>query len=198
MTKSTLLTAALVTALSFSASAAYAASPEPAAPVQAVPISAPIQAVPISANAPDESMLPVFPVYNEAGEVVGTTRMPAGSELPTRFLVDGKPVDLAGSSPYLQDGLLMVPLRAIAEALGYQVVWHGDTQSVDVIRGAVWSGIYIGSDAYAFGKMAPAPLGAAPVLKDSVTYVPIAFFGDVLRDERHQDRADSYSWTTGR
>ena len=71
----------------------------------------------------------------------------------------------------------MVPLRAVAEALGYEVIWEGATQSVylnNVIS------LTIGKDYYTRGRMAPIELGTAPELTDSRTYVPLSFFKQVI------------------
>jgi hypothetical protein len=83
-----------------------------------------------------------------------------------------------------KDGILMVPVRAIAEALGERgyytlpVDWHGETRTVTLGR---LLSFQIGQDSYAFARMAPAELGAAPVLKTiegdgSRTFVPIDLF----------------------
>ena len=69
-------------------------------------------------------------------------------------------------------GYIMVPVREIAEALGHEVTWFGDTRTVQV--GFV--SFTLDYDAYAFARMAPMPLGQAPVLKNSLTHVPIDLF----------------------
>ena len=84
--------------------------------------------------------------------------------------VDG---EILNNAAFVSDsGHIMVPVREIAEALGHEVTWFGDTRSVQV--GLV--SFTLGYDAYAFARMAPVPLGQAPVLKNSLTYVPIDFF----------------------
>lgn len=200
MNKTWLATAALTTALAFSATSAYAQSEGPAVPNEAI---MPISAVLPGTSSPDATSsdvpaLPIHNVYDANGNVIGQTRTAPDQKQHLTFAVNGNPVDLAGSEPYYTGDKLMVPLRAIAEALGYEVVWHQDTYSVDVIRGAVWSGIRIGADAFAFGKMAPMPLGTPAELTEGVTYVPLAFFGDVLRDKREQDQSGAIAWTTER
>ena len=75
---------------------------------------------------------------------------------------------------YISDSnKIMVPVRAIAEAMGFHVEWFGDTKSVQIGRNLSFT---IGKDAYAFARMAPVSLGQIPVLKNSLTYVPIDFF----------------------
>lgn len=72
----------------------------------------------------------------------------------------------------------MVPLRAVAEQLGYKVSWNEEDSSVTIGNGI---GLSIGKDDYSYMKTAPIQLGQAPVLKDGMTYVPLAFFDKVIR-----------------
>jgi len=71
------------------------------------------------------------------------------------------------------DNVLMVPLRAIAEALGYEVNWDGATRG---IRLGVAINAWIGNTEVHIGRMAPQILSTAPVLADGSTFVPLEFF----------------------
>ncbi len=82
-----------------------------------------------------------------------------------------------------KDGIVMVPLRAVAEALGYQVTWDGEKQLVEILKGAQWTTVTIGKDAYFFGRRAHMPLGKAPEIIGDRTYVPADFLIEIL----HQD-----------
>ena len=73
--------------------------------------------------------------------------------------------------------VVMVPLRAIAEALGYDVYWNHAERG---IRLGVAINLWIGRDEYLVGRAAPIELGTAPKLVDSVTFVPMTFFREVL------------------
>ena len=77
------------------------------------------------------------------------------------------------------DGFVMVPLRAAAEALGYSVKWDAATLTV-TLNDAITIGIdnpnYPNVDA-ASRDILGAP---APILKDCFTYVPLQFFSNVL------------------
>ena len=75
-------------------------------------------------------------------------------------------------------GAVMVPLRVIAEALGYEIGWDGETESV-LINNVM--SLSIGKDYYTFARMAPIELGAAPELTNSTTFVPLSFFKDVMK-----------------
>jgi len=75
------------------------------------------------------------------------------------------------------EGNVMLPLRATAEALGFEVVWIGATQSVIVV-GQVQ--IWIGETRHISGDNFLGDFGPPPTLINSVTYVPITFFSHVL------------------
>ncbi|MDF2671378.1 MAG: copper amine oxidase [Paenibacillus sp.] len=73
----------------------------------------------------------------------------------------------------------MLPLRVIAEKLGYTLVWNQESLSVDLNNGPVFTTVQTGLDRYAINKMYTA-LGAAPVLVDNKMYVPASFISKVL------------------
>ena len=84
--------------------------------------------------------------------------------------------------PVTVNEVQMLPVRAVAEALGYQVDWIGETKSVNV----GFASFSIEEDSYAFARRAPQALGQAPVLisipseQFATTYVPATFFTEVL------------------
>ncbi|MCL2497504.1 MAG: copper amine oxidase N-terminal domain-containing protein [Symbiobacteriaceae bacterium] len=80
--------------------------------------------------------------------------------------------------PYYNNGVVMVPLRAVAEALGFTVAWEHETQS---LRLGVAINLRIGADYYTVGRMAPIELGTTPELcEDGNTFVPLSFFQKVI------------------
>ena len=80
----------------------------------------------------------------------------------------GYPLELNGAAA-AADVPVMVPLRAVAEALGFTVTWNGDG-TVTVDSGEMHSVITIGEDRYqavtsiegAVGATGPLQLGAPP------------------------------------
>ncbi len=78
------------------------------------------------------------------------------------------------------NGVTMIPLRHVSEALGYEVTWEQETNSVELTKGAQWTQITIGENRYSFAKMI-VRLDAAPELMDSSTYVPLGFVEQVLQ-----------------
>lgn len=80
---------------------------------------------------------------------------------------------------YKENDTLMVPLREIAEKLGFTVEWDGTTKSI-MLNSGMYS-LKIGENAYGKGKMMPQQLKAAPVIKDDdLTYVPVEYFTELL------------------
>lgn len=87
--------------------------------------------------------------------------------------IDGNEI-LLNKPMYMNEDRIMVPLRQIAESLGYEVKWNGEDKSVELTKGPHWFLVKIGQDNYNFARMM-VQLGAAPELVDSTTYVPVDF-----------------------
>ena len=89
------------------------------------------------------------------------------------------------------DGLTMVPFRQVAEGLGYKVSWNQEAYSAELLRGAQWTSVSVGKDAYFFARMAPVTLGTAPVIQHDKLYVPVKFVTDILHaDVTNRDNGD--------
>ena len=88
------------------------------------------------------------------------------------------------------DAVIMVPLRVIAQSLGFTVTWNGDG-TVTVDSGEMHMTITIREDSYqaitsiegAVGATAPLSLGAAPYVVDGTTYVPLEMFNVLLGND---------------
>lgn len=76
----------------------------------------------------------------------------------------------------------LVPLRAVAEALGFEVIWHNeDPRGVKLKRGNYHTEIEIGKYSYVYGQQYPLSIGVNPELKLDLTYVPLSFVESVLK-----------------
>lgn len=73
----------------------------------------------------------------------------------------------------------MVPLRSVTEELGFELTWNGQTKSVDLINGAVFTTVKAGEDRYSINKM-NTTLGTAPQLVESTLYVPASFVSEII------------------
>lgn len=78
-------------------------------------------------------------------------------------------------------GVVMVPVRDIAEALDYKLTWNGKTKPIELTKDGQWTKITLGKNSYSFARMANFELEAAPELKNGTTYVPASFIEKVLR-----------------
>lgn len=73
---------------------------------------------------------------------------------------------------------VMVPLRAVAEELGYTVTWYGESHRVTLSNTI---SLQLDKDYYTFAKMAPISLGVAPMVVKDRGYVPLSFFREVMQ-----------------
>ena len=95
-----------------------------------------------------------------------------GTALSGEIIVNGESIQ--APAPYQNDaGLVMVPLRAVAEALGMNVLWNGDDSSVMLDGDYI---LWIGQDQYQYGTAPMYTMETAPVLVGERTYVPLSFF----------------------
>lgn len=89
-------------------------------------------------------------------------------------------------SDFSVDACIMVPLRAVAEPLGFTVTWNDGTILVD--NGVMHTTVTVGEDRYIVatsvegveGMSAPFSLGAAPYVTDGTAYVPLELFEALL------------------
>lgn len=112
------------------------------------------------------------------GQVATSPAHAAAAEVggDIRITLYGEPFT-AERSPILADGVTLVPLRDIAEALGAAVSWDEGAQSVKLQKGASEIRLAIGStEAVKNGQ--PIHLEAAPRLMGNVTMVPLRFIGE--------------------
>lgn len=102
------------------------------------------------------------------------------AEAPLQVTVNGQFVT---ADTYIANSGIMVPVRAVAEALGFQVTWHSD-QTLNLNNGDMQCDFAIGQNSYIVytanpdlvGMSAPFTLESAPELKGSTTYVPVSLF----------------------
>ncbi len=105
---------------------------------------------------------------------------------------DQRELDLSAlpSAPYYEGGTLMVPLRAVAEALGYAVGWDAATGTITVDDEYIqYAALHGGSAAAEFGcylqvidLSRTVENAAATVILAGRSYVPAAFFAEFFND----------------
>lgn len=149
----------------------------------------------ILGDATDTSM---FDIADEADkDVTDTTDVPATIGTPDGVILDeamgvdaenyatltvnGNKVDAHFID---SEGVTMLPIRVVAEAMGLDVNWDESRQAVSVGTSQMGVFLQIGENKYSKAKMKAAELEKAPELVDigetSLTYVPVSFFADIL------------------
>lgn len=99
-----------------------------------------------------------------------------------RLKINGKDIDLGDKKVLVEKDQVMVPVRLVAETLGFQVGWDTATQSITLDNGTVKTSLTVGVDRYykassqAIGLTAPFQYGVAPMVVEETTYVPVEMF----------------------
>ncbi|MBP1988504.1 copper amine oxidase N-terminal domain-containing protein [Paenibacillus eucommiae] len=118
------------------------------------------------------STAPVAPV-NTSSSVTSQSAL-----LPISIQINGEAITGNGYQKS-NDTEPMLPLRAVAESLGFDLTWHQENLSVDLIKNATFTTVTTGQDRYTINKMFTT-LGTAPELVDNKLYVPASFVSKVL------------------
>ena len=100
-----------------------------------------------------------------------------------RLIVNGVVLENAPVSYKDEQGNWMLPMRAVAEALGFTVTYRPEIKGADLQKGNLFTTIYFGKNSYFFNRVAPFELESAPIVHDGVTFVPPSFFARVLQQE---------------
>lgn len=114
--------------------------------------------------------------------------VPKDSKQTEKISINGKALALGKYKWQAQNGHVMVPLRVVAEALGFKVTWDGKTKSVNLDDGTVKTNITLGQDGYykasskAIGLTQSFEFGAKPVMIGKTLYVPVALFNLLYSD----------------
>ncbi|MCZ8518011.1 MULTISPECIES: stalk domain-containing protein [Paenibacillus] len=86
--------------------------------------------------------------------------------------------------PEITDGRLMVPVRAVTEALGYEVAFEAVARTVKLTRDGESVELDVGRTGirrYAGAALLKEkPTDAAPYIKNDLTYVPVRFFAEEI------------------
>ncbi|MCP3775903.1 DUF4163 domain-containing protein [Paenibacillus sp. MZ04-78.2] len=140
----------------------------------AVIIFAPYEIAPYATGTPEF----IIPLPNQA-----QTPGADASSKPHTLVVNGKKLSIIDATINMDaKGTVTVPLRSVAESLGFELKWNAEQQAVELQKGAQWTTVRMGKDEYVMNKMAPVSLGTAPAINsEGKMYVPLAFFSDILK-----------------
>lgn len=108
--------------------------------------------------------------------------------------INGQPIDFSEAErPYIQNDRTMIPLRAIAEALGATVYWFNTDKKIQIVRYDTTLRLVIGLPRLDIYKID----GEEQALKETVELDAPAFQGDITRDFRTFVPARAISETFG-
>ncbi|BCG60848.1 copper amine oxidase N-terminal domain-containing protein [Paenibacillus sp. URB8-2] len=99
------------------------------------------------------------------------------AQAPITVYVDGVRLSFSAGSPYLQNGSVMVPFRAVFEKLGLKVGWDPVARSVTGTSTNLNLRLTIGSNRASVNSTVR-KLPAAPVQTGGTAYVPLRFIGE--------------------
>lgn len=100
--------------------------------------------------------------------------------------LNGNWIYFEDQQPVIIDGRTLVPMRAIFEAMGAQVDWYGDTQSIDIIKDSISLTLYINHDVI-YGNFSGSPSNIAidvpPQIINGRTMVPLRAISETIGAE---------------
>ncbi|MCL1819684.1 MAG: copper amine oxidase N-terminal domain-containing protein [Oscillospiraceae bacterium] len=90
------------------------------------------------------------------------------------YVIGGEAIEAL--HPTIYGSFILVPARAMCEALGYEVEWNADDNAAEIGEDVRF---YLDGDAY-FKNGDEMSLGVKPVIINDRAFVPLSFFRDVL------------------
>jgi hypothetical protein len=146
---------------------------------------------------PDSGHVQISAMFFEGGSHVPTYPV----EIPTRpehdiiVIVNGNTLYL-DVPPFLVAGRTLVPLRAIFEALGAEVIWEPEIQEITAIRGETNIALMIGSNIM-FRNGESSIIDVPPMILDGRTLVPTRVIAESFGAAVNWDAATSTVTITG-
>ena len=140
-----------------------------------------------STNVDFMNMLHTVSFVNESSGGFPGTQVPANPNA-IKIKIDGSYV-YPDSDPLIKNDRTIVPIRAVAEKLGYEVSWDADTRTVTIVSGLDTLKIKIGQkymDLYTqvpgenYSERARLTLDAPAEIINDRTYLPLRAIGEAL------------------
>lgn len=101
------------------------------------------------------------------------------AEKPVGVWIDGAEVKLGSSTPVVEKGTTLVPMRPLLESLDVDITWNKQTQTVTGSKNGLALALTIGSTT-ATVNGEKKKLEVAPKTINNVTYVPVRFIGETI------------------
>lgn len=128
---------------------------------------------------------PYMNIVNELGRVKKTTVFTLGS---ADYTVDGVAMQL-DAPVFTQDNYTMLPVRAVADALGVNVLWNAENRTATFVDGDKVVSVKIGAKTLYKNGIAY-PMATKASVKAERMYIPISSIGDAFGLNRDVD----YTW----
>lgn len=112
--------------------------------------------------------------YNTLVNKANALEMSYDAEATSNLILNDITIDgetLPNAKTLVKNGSIMVPLRAVGEALGYEVIWNAETRSITLSKDSLSMELQLGYNNYNGEE-----LGSSPQLVEGTTYVPLDLF----------------------
>ena len=107
-----------------------------------------------------------------------TPTIPAAYSDTIPVLVNGKAVTWTDAEPFVENGRTLVPLRAVADAMGLTVEWDNDAREASFSGGGKTIVFPIGSTTARTSGDGIVAMDTAAVIRDGRTYAPIRYLAE--------------------
>ncbi|XID90279.1 stalk domain-containing protein [Paenibacillaceae bacterium WGS1546] len=85
-----------------------------------------------------------------------------------------------GAEPFAENGRTMIPLRAVADAFGFDVVWEQTEKKITLTKDGKQIVMHIGKTEMTVNGEAVSLANAAPQVKNNVTFLPVRPLAEIL------------------
>ena len=121
--------------------------------------------------------------------LLATTASATGVSETSTLFVNGNDT---GAKLYVEENTIMLPLRALCEHLGFEVIWQEEAKRIELVKMPIYITCTPFEDGYTFSRTAPMMLGTAPKLINDRTYVPLNFIDEILKGSYESREDDIY------
>lgn len=111
--------------------------------------------------------------------IIGNTEENSDNTAPSAYVISSADKSTE-TDCYSENGINYLPVRAVSEALGYDVNWSESLKAVTVGTVQMGTTFNVGINKYTKAKMKAWELSSAPIMVEDKMYVPTDFFTEIL------------------
>lgn len=86
----------------------------------------------------------------------------------------------SGADPFIEDGSTMIPLRAVADAFGFEIEWEQSEEKITLTRDSKTIILYIGKPEISVDGDTVYFENAVPLIKNDRTFLPVRKLAEIL------------------